>query len=237
MKYPNAGGGLALLWKGDVQLNVINYTANHILAKVVEEDGLVWFFTRLYGWPEAGQKVKSWALLRHLRTLVDGPWVCIGDFNAILQSTEKLSKRPPQHSQMDAFREALDHCQLEDLGFSDYQFTWNNKRPGEANTRLRLDRATADWRTKFPLSTMTHLSSHASDHLPIILIVQSSKKSWYKGQKSFKFEEAWLLFGDYEEVIKDAWEKGGAEDTGLGVVKQKVAACASDLQAWGSSKA
>ena len=75
VKYPNAGGGLALLWKGDVQLDVINYTANHILAKVVEEDGLVWFLTGFYGWPEAGQKVKSWALLRHLRTLVDGPWV------------------------------------------------------------------------------------------------------------------------------------------------------------------
>ena len=74
--------------------------------------------------------------------MVDCPWVCIGDFNTILQSTEKLSKRLPQHSQMDAFREALDHCQLEDLGFCGYQFTWNNKRPGDENTRLRLDRAT-----------------------------------------------------------------------------------------------
>ena len=83
---------------------------------------------------------------------------------------------------------------------------------------------------------MTHLSSHASDHLPIVLSVQSSRKSGYKGQKSFKFEEAWLLFDDCEEVIKDAWERSGAEATGLGVVKQKVAACALDLQAWGSSK-
>ena len=41
MKYPNAGGDLALLWKGDVQLDVVNYMANHILAKVVEGDGFM----------------------------------------------------------------------------------------------------------------------------------------------------------------------------------------------------
>ena len=41
VKYPNAGGDLALLWKGDVQLDVVNYMANHILAKVVEGDGFM----------------------------------------------------------------------------------------------------------------------------------------------------------------------------------------------------
>ena len=39
VKKPNSGGGLALLWKSDIKLDVINYTKNHILAKVVEEDG------------------------------------------------------------------------------------------------------------------------------------------------------------------------------------------------------
>ena len=64
VKYPNTGGGLALIWKKEIQLDVVNYTANHILAKVVEEDGFVWFLSGFYGWPEAREKVKSWALLR-----------------------------------------------------------------------------------------------------------------------------------------------------------------------------
>ena len=59
VKYPNVGGGLALLWKGDVQLDVVNYMENHILAKVVEGNGFVWFLSAFYGWPEASQKVKS----------------------------------------------------------------------------------------------------------------------------------------------------------------------------------
>lgn len=41
MKKPYSGGGIALLWKTDVKLDVINFMENHILAKVVEEDGFV----------------------------------------------------------------------------------------------------------------------------------------------------------------------------------------------------
>ena len=43
------GGGLALLWKKRVDLKVINGLDNHILAKVVEEDGSEWFLTGFYG--------------------------------------------------------------------------------------------------------------------------------------------------------------------------------------------
>uniref|UniRef100_A0A7N2LBU5 Uncharacterized protein n=1 Tax=Quercus lobata TaxID=97700 RepID=A0A7N2LBU5_QUELO len=168
--------------------------------------------------------------------IVDGPWVSIGDFNAILKSTEKLSKRPPQHNQMDAFREALDHCQLEDLGFRGYQYTWNNKRPGDVNTRQRLDRATttSDWRMKFLSSIVTHLSTHASDHLPILLHVLSSKH--VQGRRRFHFEELWLLHEECENVIKSAWEGGGTDPFTLELLRQKLADCAADLHAWGSSK-
>ena len=63
VKYSNIGGGLALLWKDCINLDVVNYTANHILAKVVEEDGLVRFLIGFYGWLDAAQKAKSWGLV------------------------------------------------------------------------------------------------------------------------------------------------------------------------------
>ena len=49
-KNPNSGGGIALIWKREISLDVINFTANHVLAKVVEEDGFEWFLTGFYGW-------------------------------------------------------------------------------------------------------------------------------------------------------------------------------------------
>ena len=90
-------GGLSLVWKPEVHLKVINYIENHILTKVVEEDGMEWFLACFYGWPGANQKTKSWALLSHFSTLVNGPWCSIGDFNAILYATEKKSSYPPQY--------------------------------------------------------------------------------------------------------------------------------------------
>ena len=39
VKKPNSSGGLALIWKNEVQIELINFTAHHILVKVKEEDG------------------------------------------------------------------------------------------------------------------------------------------------------------------------------------------------------
>lgn len=52
VKNPNSGGSIALIWKNEVALEVINFIANHLLAKIVEDDGFVWFVTCFYGWPE-----------------------------------------------------------------------------------------------------------------------------------------------------------------------------------------
>ena len=93
-----------MLWKHEVMVDVINFIENHILAKVVEEDGFQWYLTCFYGWPESSQKSKSWALLSHLASFTNGPWMYVGDFNAILHSSEKLCSRPPTYSQMDDFR-------------------------------------------------------------------------------------------------------------------------------------
>ena len=151
VKQLDSGGGLALLWKNNVNLEVINFTVNHVLAKVTEEDGFVWYLTCFYGWLKAQQKEKSWRLLKHLQTFVVGPWLVIGDFNVYLHASEKKSRRLPQNSQIEAFREALESCHLQDLAFKGYLYTWSNKRPGEANTKIRLDRGVAnkEWIEKF----------------------------------------------------------------------------------------
>ena len=163
-----------------------------MLAKVTEEDGLMWFMTGFYGWPEAQQKFKSWKLLEHLKTFVKGPWLCFGAFNAILHFSKKQSTRQPHIAQIDAFREALEICQLEDLGYKGYPFTWTNKRPSDANTKLRLDRAVATkgWIDNFPVSNVVHLLPHALDHIPISIHVQKFRKKNRRVDRGFKFEES-----------------------------------------------
>ncbi|KAK3222865.1 hypothetical protein Dsin_009890 [Dipteronia sinensis] len=38
------------------------------------------------------------------------------------------------------FRQAIDDCDLVDLGFSEPKLTWNNRRDGKSNIHERLDR-------------------------------------------------------------------------------------------------
>ena len=222
-----------------MQLEVVNYIEHHILAKVVEEDGFKWYLTGFYGWPEASQKLISWALLSHLSTLVEGPWCCIGDFNAILLSSEKQSKHPQPYKEMEEFGLGLDSCRLADMGFRGCPFTWNNKRPGEANTKERLDRVVANlgWRERFPTSTITHLFSYASDHSPLLLHTMIDHGLRGKGVNGFKFNEAWLLWDDCERMVADSWVVGQKRvGSAMSNIKDKIESCGSDLHAWGSSK-
>ena len=156
----------------------------------------------------------------------------------ILHSDEKLSHKPPSYKQMDEFREVLEQCSLIDLGFLGYPFTWNNKCPGHANTKERLDRAVAtmDWRTKFPRSTVTHLSSHALDHLPIILQTKTSKFRLARSNMGFKFEESWLLWEECEAVVHEGWNKMGGTGSVIANVKERIEGCGRELHAWGASK-
>ena len=177
-------------------------------------------------------------MLEHLRGFVNGAWLYARDFNAILNSAEKLSLRPPNSVEIDAFRNVLDSCTFEDLGYRGYTYTWSNKRPGDANTKLRLDRAVAtmEWRAKFPITTFSHLPPHASDHLPILVHVKSVQRFQQKFKKGFKFKEAGLLWEDCGEVVKDACDMVGGGESGLASIKEKIKFCGEELQAWGSSK-
>ena len=141
VKKPGHGGGLALLWKEDIGVDVFKFLDNQISVTVTESDGFQWVLTSFYGWLETQDQYKSWALLSHICSLIDGAWMCIGDFNKMLNSSEKLSCRPVPPRQLDAFHAALERCNLVDLGFIGYPFTWNKRRPEAANTKERLDKA------------------------------------------------------------------------------------------------
>ena len=44
---------------------------------------------------------------------------------------------------MQGFRDAIDFGGLKDLGFNGFPFTWCNRRPGDQNVWVRLDRGLA----------------------------------------------------------------------------------------------
>ena len=60
-------GGLALLWKNSLQVDILSYSSGHIDAIVSEEQRLKkWRFTGFYGHPETSKRGESWSLLEDL---------------------------------------------------------------------------------------------------------------------------------------------------------------------------
>ena len=83
---------------------------------------------------------------------------------------------------------------------------------------------------------MNHLSPHALNHLLIVLRTKHYGRNGPKAKASFKFEENWLLWEDYETVIKEAWSVDVGGMHGMAQLKQKIEVCGVDLREWGSSK-
>ncbi|KAL0408316.1 UNVERIFIED_CONTAM: hypothetical protein Sradi_1766000 [Sesamum radiatum] len=135
-------GGLALLWHKQVHVDLLSFSKGHIDARVkLTDEESYWRFTGFYGAPDASQRSISWNLLRHLSTISNLPWLCTGDFNAILSDTEKESANPTPPRHLHDFRNALIDSRLFDVGFSGHPFTWCNNRESPYTVRKRLDRA------------------------------------------------------------------------------------------------
>ncbi|MBA0841495.1 hypothetical protein Goarm_003983, partial [Gossypium armourianum] len=93
-----------------------------------------------YGSPYTHNKSDSWKLLKKLGQDKEFSWLVGGDFNEIMYSFEKVGGIRREGSRMQAFREALEECQLEDLGYSGVWFTWERGNLPETNIRERIDR-------------------------------------------------------------------------------------------------
>jgi hypothetical protein len=87
-------------------------------------DGTHWRFSRFYGEPAWGDQHLSRGCLRDLRARMDLPWIVIRYFNEIMYYHEKEGENLRPANMTQAFRDYLMDCDLHDMGFIGYKFTW-----------------------------------------------------------------------------------------------------------------
>ena len=85
----NIGGGLALFWKFEINLHVIDALPSHIDTVVNPGVDDAWQFTGFYENPMTANRELSWALPKRLNLKMELPWQCMGDFNEIVRNEEK----------------------------------------------------------------------------------------------------------------------------------------------------
>lgn len=163
-----------------------------------------WFrITFVYGEPRSENRHNMWEALRRLRGVSNMSWLVISDFNETMWGFEHFSTTPRAERQMAMFRDALNDCDLTDLGFTGLPFTYNNGREGDANVKVRLDRVVADtnWRDIFGDAALHHLVSSCSDHCPLFL--ETRKENWERHKtRIFRYEIMWERLESLAHEIK-----------------------------------
>ena len=83
-----AGGGLALLWKEGIDLEVVSSCTNYFDTKLIYE-GKLSFATFIYGDTDKKKRKQTWDFLSALALVRDAPWFLSGDFNDLTGNIEK----------------------------------------------------------------------------------------------------------------------------------------------------
>jgi ribonuclease HI len=230
-------GGLGLLWGEGVVVDIQNYSHRHINSVVHDENrNIQWKFTGFYGHPETPKRHEAWALLKHLARIEPRPWMCIGDFNEIINGTEKLGGNERNQRQMRAFYQTLEECGLDDMGYHGPKFTWSNCQEGMDLIKERLDRGVAnrEWRDLFPEAAIMVEAATTSDHAPLFL---NLKKFIWRGKRKrqFRFEACWGREKGCQEVISAAWNKVRSHAVGWTSLEEKIDVCMKEIKKWKAS--
>ena len=164
-------GERVVFWKKEVDFSVDTFSPNHIDVVINKRKDGEWRFTSFYSEPETNNHFISWATLKRLKSKFSLPWLCAGDFNEIIRAHEKLGGWHRPNRQMKEFRDVLDECGFQDLGYCGNKFTWCNGH-GEGHTvweRLNRVVGTAKWLSMFLATKVVHLEGGTSNHKSIMI--------------------------------------------------------------------
>ncbi|CAL9001773.1 unnamed protein product [Prunus brigantina] len=111
--------------------------------------------------------------------------------------------------QMENFQKSPDDCNLSDIGFEGFPFTWSRKNGNGSVLWESLDRVVAntEFRHLWHQTKVHHLNSTISDHKPIrlTLISQNISDALISARKRrFHFEMMWMKEKGFEDVVKEA---------------------------------
>ncbi|XP_021802373.1 uncharacterized protein LOC110746460 [Prunus avium] len=197
-------GGLWMLWNELVScIDIVAYSRQSITALVKMNHG-DWLFTAVYAHPCPGIRRQLWNYLDGIASASNLPWMIAGDFNELVNNSEKCGGNPFSHR--GGLVDWIDRNQLIDLGFIGAQFTWCRQNDNGVLTWERLDRGLSniDWRHKFPEAFVRHLPRVKSDHCPLLISLQSSHLPC-ANVKPFRFQAMWLLHPTFRSFVAEKW--------------------------------
>ena len=115
------------------------------------------------------------------------PWDLIGDFNVTRFSSEwkgAVSSLKPSS----IFNNFINSQALTEIGLFNKKFTWSNFREEPSLATLDCCFVSIDWQHRFPLVNLRNMVRPTSDHIPLLLHIESDLQGKSSGNKPFRFK-------------------------------------------------
>ncbi|XP_016652264.1 PREDICTED: uncharacterized protein LOC107881841 [Prunus mume] len=197
-------GGIWLLWNcSNIHLNIVACSSQSITAMITQGSSS-WILTVVYAHPCLRIKRSLWTYLDGVSSTNNLPWLVTGDFNEIVDDSEKKGGRAVHCNS--GFADWIGRHHLVDLGFSGAQFTWYKKNVHGETLWERLDRGLCNitWRHKFPEGFVRHLPRVKSDHYPLLISLNFAQYP-HSEFKIFRFQAMWMLHQGFKDFVSAIW--------------------------------
>ena len=194
--------GLALFWTQDIDLQIL-YSSKNVIDTIISYKGETFFSTFVYGAPEAPHRSAIWDILISFALTKNSPWILTGDFNEIVDNSEKSGGPERAEGSFGAFRSMLTSCDLFDLKHTGISLSWR----GRQLTHLvycRLDRALVNpaWSDCFPTGRCHYLNFDTSDYRPLITVFDSSNR---RRNHLFRYDSRLKDNDEVKNLIAEVW--------------------------------
>ncbi|KAL8130357.1 LOW QUALITY PROTEIN: hypothetical protein V2J09_019512 [Rumex salicifolius] len=136
--------------------------------------------------PSVYRRRVFWSELKEELCSISGPYFIGGDFNCITSQSERQGGSGLLHNDSATFRDLINDTRIIDMGFTGQKFTWSRGLNATNLISKRLDRILVDSRARllWPSACVRHLPKFASDHTPLLLMLQP-RLHWNKLRRPF----------------------------------------------------
>lgn len=117
------------------------------------------------------------------------------------------------------------------------KYTWLNRHHDEMYTKERLDWVVANkrWLLEFNNQSIEVLTTHKSDHCPLVLNVENDGTRKLR-RKIFRYKSKWALEEDGEHIIQLDWHNMNFSPNCWVNIHSKLLHCSNELVKWSASK-